>query len=259
MSDLTDFLSFNESVKESESESEGQREEGVTQGEVEMVAAVPESAKAARRRFLVEQRAARAAAVRQVKVSEASTGSGKRRDEHEIAPLSTVAAAVHAPLPADVTATMRLARASVYVAKKTEEDARDPERPALFATASQVPVRGVGVNDRVYVERAPTAPATHFSLPGTFVTDDVARDMETLALRDHIDPSRRYKSGGKETQPLAERWFQLGTVVGDASRARQPRGSRAPSLADELLAGASGKVKKRYAASKPKRRKIKRG
>jgi len=191
----------------------------------------------------------------------AEESSGKKRRGVAVPPssLATLAADVHAPLPVDVTSTLRLARPSVHVAKWTEDEARDADTPAQFAPASRVAVKGVPVNAGIYAEHAPPAPPTHFSLPGTFVTDAVARDMETLALRQHIDPSRHYKSGGKDNTPLTEQWFQLGTVVGDDSRSRQRRSTRAASLADELLAGASDKVKKRFASSNPKRRKVRRG
>lgn len=95
---------------------------------------------------------------------------------------------------------------------------------------------GDGRRRGVRAAKEETAGRKWFDLPATTITDEVKRDLRTLALRTAFDPKTFYKKPDKTKFP---KYFQFGTVVEGAAdffSARMPKSERRATLTEQVLA-----------------------
>nr|XP_025648395.1 uncharacterized protein LOC112743395 isoform X1 [Arachis hypogaea] len=82
-----------------------------------------------------------------------------------------------------------------------------------------------------------TAGKDWFDMPAQTITPELQTDLKLLKLRSALDPKRHYKKGESKSKALPK-YFQVGTVVEDASEfysERLTKKERKATIADELL------------------------
>ncbi|KAL4276680.1 hypothetical protein AHAS_Ahas20G0231400 [Arachis hypogaea] len=82
-----------------------------------------------------------------------------------------------------------------------------------------------------------TAGKDWFDMPAQTITPELQTDLKLLKLRSALDPKRHYKKGDSNSKALPK-YFQVGTVVEDASEfysERLTKKERKATIADELL------------------------
>uniref|UniRef100_A0A0N5ASP1 Fcf2 domain-containing protein n=1 Tax=Syphacia muris TaxID=451379 RepID=A0A0N5ASP1_9BILA len=98
---------------------------------------------------------------------------------------------------------------------------------------------------RKTVEREKTKGSDWYNLPATEMTEERARDLEIIQMRDALDTKVHYKKNDRSVLP---KYFEVGTVLenkADYYSSRIPKKLRKRTIVEELMADAEFRTKQR--------------